>query len=77
MRIWRDKHYKWFYRLEEFEGDEMWDYEGWDLFAEEEDPEEDIAWTKPQIKKPKKGKKGGKKGSKKGSKKGGKKKVKK
>ena len=28
------------YWLEEFEGDEMWDYEGWDFLNEEVDPEE-------------------------------------
>jgi len=28
------------YWLEEFEDDEMWDYEGWDFLNEEVDPEE-------------------------------------
>ena len=37
------------YRLEEFEGDEMWDYEGWDFLHEETDPEEEIAWRFQRI----------------------------
>ena len=44
------------HRLEEFEGDEMWDYEGWDLGDEDIDLEEELEWRKPIIKK-KKGKK--------------------
>ena len=41
------------YRLEEFEGDEMWDYEGWDFLSEETEPEEEIAWRTPIKKKSK------------------------
>ena len=39
------------YRLEEFEGDEMFDYEGWDYAVEEVDELEEIAWKKPIVKK--------------------------
>lgn len=61
------------YRLEEFEGDEMWDYEGWDFLHEETDPEEEIAWR--TVKKPKNDGKSPKEGKpKKGKSKKGKKK---
>lgn len=44
LKLWMEKHQYWMHRLEEFEGDEMWDYEGWDFLHEENDPEEEIAW---------------------------------
>lgn len=63
---------QWIHRLEDHTADDMWDYEGWDMIANETgDDEDDSDWKKPHIKKKKdkvkKGTKGkkGKKGKKK------------
>jgi hypothetical protein len=53
MRIWRDKHVQWLHRLEDYEGDDMWDYEGWDFHNDADSEEEDLIWLKPIIKKKK------------------------
>lgn len=50
LKLWMEKHQYWMHRLEEFEGDEMWDYEGWDFLHEDYEPEEEIAWKKPITK---------------------------
>lgn len=50
MRLWKERHQQFVYRLEEFEGDEMWDYEGWDYASEEVDELEEISWQKPMVK---------------------------
>lgn len=49
--LWYEKHQKHWYRLDEYEGDEIFEYEGWDLDNEEDDEEEDKIWNKPIVRK--------------------------
>jgi len=84
LQLWHEQHRKWMYRLDEFDGDEIYEYEGWDLENDEDDEEEEAVWNRPIVRKSqmrksksqkveepvvKKAKKGKKKG-KKGKKKG-------
>lgn len=76
MRLWFEKHSRYYHDLSEFEDDDIEDFAGHDVFEhdEQQDEEEDeMAWLNPpkgpgkfkDLKKKKKGKKG-RKGKKKG-----------
>lgn len=51
LKLWYEQHKKWHYRLEEFDRDEFYDYEGWDVDSDEDDEDEEIAWSKPLVRK--------------------------
>lgn len=55
--LWFEKHQTHAYRLEEFEDDEIWEYEGWDIENEEDDEDEDRMWNKPIVRKSQQAKK--------------------
>jgi len=51
LQLWYDKHQKHYYRLEEFDGDEIYEYDGWDIESEEDDEDEDMEWNRPIVRK--------------------------
>lgn len=51
LKLWYDQHKKWVYRLEDYDGDEIYEYEGWDIDNEEDDEEEDMEWNRPIVRK--------------------------
>lgn len=51
LKLWYEKHQRHQYRLEEFEGDDIYEYDGWDIDNEEDDEEEDMIWNKPIVRK--------------------------
>jgi hypothetical protein len=51
IMLWYEKHQKHYYRLEEFEDDDIIEYDGWDIESDEDDEEEDIEWNRPIVRK--------------------------
>jgi len=47
--LWFEKHQQHSYRLDDHDGDEIYEYEGWDIENEEDDEEEDMMWNKPIV----------------------------
>ena len=49
--LWFEKHQQYAFRLDEFDGDEIYEYEGWEIENEEDDEDEDRIWNKPIVRK--------------------------
>ena len=51
LKLWYEEHKKWQYRLDEFDQDDIYEYEGWDVDTDEVDEDEEAIWNKPIVRK--------------------------
>lgn len=49
--LWYEEHKKWQYRLDEFDQDDIYEYEGWDVDNDEADEDEEAIWNRPIVRK--------------------------